>query len=88
MNADRGMESTSNKDAFIDRLKKEYYDLFLNNVNYSYSAKTTSPKDLAEKMTNALINGTANKEGLAIKRVCKHFNLPHTYKAIKEFLSE
>lgn len=43
---------------------------------------------VATKMTDALRRGSANKEGLAIKRTCKLLGIKYTYAAIKDYLNE
>ena len=73
-----------NLDKFYERLKVEYEELFKTD-EYSYSASKTTPADLARKMTLGLDNGSANKDGEGIKRTCKAFGIPHTYKAIRAF---
>ena len=75
-----------NLDAFNAQLEIEYTSLF-KTPEYEYSAARNTPAQLARKMTLALDNGTGNKDGDGIKRTCKHFKIPHTYKAIREFLS-
>lgn len=81
------MHTQKNLDAFYERLVIEYTDLFKNDPEYAYSAARSTPEELARKMTLALDNGTGNKDGKGIQRTCKHFKIPHTYKAIREFLS-
>lgn len=75
-----------NLDKFYEQLKTEYENLFKNDPEYAYSASKTTPADLASKMTLGLDNGSANKDGEGIKRTCKAFGIPHTYKAIRAFL--
>lgn len=77
-----------NLDAFCARLAVEYKNLFENDPEYAFSASRTTPEELARKMTLALDNGTANKDGEGIKRTCKHFGINYTYKAIRAFLSQ
>lgn len=75
-----------NLDAFCARLEIEYAHLFANDPEYAYAASRTTPAALARKMTLGLDNGQANKDGDGIKRTCKHFGIPHTYKAIRDFM--
>lgn len=75
-----------NHDAFYERLTLEYTDLFVNDPDYAFAASRMSAQDLARKMTNSIAVGTANKDGEVIKRTCRHFGIPHTYKAIRAFL--
>lgn len=70
---------------FIAELTAQYTELF-KMVEYAIAAKNYTPEALALKMTTGLIAGTANKDGEGIKRTCKHFGIPYTYKAITEFL--
>ena len=46
-----------------------------------------TPAELARKMTLGLDNGNANKDGQGIKNACKILGIPHTYKAIRAFLT-
>lgn len=77
-----------NLDAFCAQLENEYENLFKNDPEYAYAASRTTPPALARKMTLGLDNGQANKDGDGIKRTCRHFGIPHTYKAIREFLNK
>lgn len=76
-----------NLDAFAAQLEKEYIELF-KTEEYAYSASQITPSALAKKMTLGLDAGVANKDGDGIKRTCKHFQIPYTYKAIREFLTK
>jgi hypothetical protein len=76
-----------NLQAFYEELTRQYTDLFANDPEYAYAATHTTPEALAKKMTLGLDNGSANKDGEGIKRVCKHFGIAHTYKAIRAFLN-
>jgi len=81
------MEATQiNLDSFYEYLKEEYTRLFREDPEYMYPATITTPASLARSMTLSLDNGTANKDGKAVKNACKYFSIPHTYKAIREFL--
>jgi len=75
-----------NLNKFYEQLKTEYENLFKNDPEYAYSASKITAANLARKMTLGLDCGTANKDGAGIKRTCKFFKIPHTYKAIREFL--
>jgi hypothetical protein len=76
-----------NLDAFCDQLEREYVRLFECDPEYAYSAARITPAALARKMTLGLDSGSANKDGDGIKRTCKHFGIPYTYKAIRAFLT-
>ena len=76
-----------NKKAFAEQLEKEYDFLYATNKEYAYSASKISAKELAVKMTMGLEFGVANKNGDGIKRTCKFFKIPYTYKAIAAFLN-
>lgn len=82
------MKTQINLDAFCAELERQYEILFANDPEYAYSKSKITPKELARKMTLALDNGSANKDGEGIKRTCKHFQIAYTYKAIRAFLSE
>lgn len=75
-----------NLEAFADFLRNQYETLFASDPDYAYAASRTTPLELARKMTLGLDCGTANKDGKAIKAACKHFGIPHRYKAIRAFL--
>lgn len=70
---------------FIGHLAGEYARLFTTE-EYAYVASRTTPMDLAVKMTNGLLNGTANKDGEGIKNTCKMLGIKHTYTAIRAYL--
>ena len=78
----------TNLDAFYGRLVVELRRLFREDPEYSYAASQTTPDVLAMKMTLGLDNGSASKDGKAVSATCKHFGIPHSYKAIRQFLSE
>ncbi len=44
--------------------------------------------EVAGRMRRAFCAGTFDKDGRAIKATCKALGIKHTYKAIKEFISE
>jgi hypothetical protein len=77
----------TNLDLFNERLAEEYVRLFRDDPEYAYSAQRTTPQDLARKMTLGLASGSANKDGEGIRNTCRHFKLPHTYKAIRAFFN-
>ena len=79
------MEKTVNTQRFVDRLEMEYTFLFGHDIEYAYVKNRTTPKALAEKMTNGLLNRSANKDGEGIKRTCKALSIKYTFKAIQEF---
>jgi len=80
------MNTQINLDAFHAQLTKEYERLFTTH-EYKFAAISTTPSELAKKMTLGLDSGSANKDGEGVLRTCKHFNIPYTYKAIRNFLS-
>lgn len=82
----QSMELRANREKFRELLAKEYADLFANNTDYSYSASLNTPEGLAAKMMAALTRGSANKDGIAIRRVCKALGLKHTYRDIESFI--
>lgn len=79
--------SQARVDVFFLKLAAHYADLFANDPEYAYSASRTTPHDLARKMTIGLDTGSANKDGDGIKRTCRELGIPHTYKAIRAYLS-
>lgn len=89
---DRTMETSEqnavgqgNIQAFFEHLTGEYVNHFRNDPEYAYAASHITPEALARKMTLGLASGSANKDGKAIQATCKHFRIPHTYKAIRAF---
>lgn len=74
-----------NKKRFQIVLTDQYAQLF-SLPEYAMAAARYTPAQLAEKMTNGLLTGTANKDGDGIKRTCKALGIKHTYSAIKLFL--
>ena len=42
---------------------------------------------VVDKMMAALVAGTANKDGQAIKATCKRLGIKYTYKGIKEYFA-
>jgi hypothetical protein len=78
---------TPNVLRFTSLLTNEYMDLFANNSDYTYAATRTTPDALAHKMTDGLKIGTANKDGIGIKRTCKSLSIKYTYAAISAYLN-
>lgn len=76
-----------NLDAFYEALAAQYRVLFVSDPEYAYSASRCTPEQLARKMALGLANGSANKDGKAIRAACRKFGIPHTYKAIRAFLA-
>ena len=75
----------SNKERFQTVLADQYAQLFTLPA-YAMSAARYTPTQLADKMTDGLLTGTAIKDGDGIKRTCKALGIKHTYAAIKLFL--
>jgi hypothetical protein len=80
------MTANTSKANFITFLTAEYAHLFTTPA-YAVAAARTTPAALAEKMTQGLIDGTADKDGAAIKSAYKAMGVKHTYKAIREHLA-
>lgn len=78
----------SKKQLFEQTLAAEYETLFATDSDYAYSASKVSAKDLAAKMTHALLMGSGNKDGKGIQRTCKKLGINHSYKAIGKYLAE
>ncbi len=74
-----------NLDKFYEQLKIEYENLFKNDPEYVYSVSKTTSADLVRKMSLGLDNGSANKDGEGIKRICKYFGIFYVYKVIRVF---
>ena len=76
----------TNKQKFQLELENQYEILKEKDFDYKAILSNISPKELAEKMTNALNKGSGNKDGKGIKRTCKALKIKYTYKDIKEYL--
>ncbi len=76
-----------NLDTFYRTLVEQYRTLFVADPDYSYAASRHTPEALARKMTLGLDNGTANKDGKAIRNACRVLGIDHTYTAIRAFLA-
>jgi predicted nucleotidyltransferase len=86
MNTSITPHSQINLDAFHAFLVTEYTRLFAT-PQYAMAAQRFTPDAMARKMALGLDNGTASKDGEGIVNACKHFGIPHTYKAIRAFLA-
>jgi hypothetical protein len=75
------------KTTFQATLTKHYRELFAK-PDYAMAARLHTPETLAEKMTNSLQAGTANKDGDGIKRTCKELGIAYTYKAIAAYFAQ
>lgn len=51
-----------------------------------YTYPVSEVPAVAARMREAMIRGTFNKDGLAMRWTCAHFGIRPTYKAISEFL--
>ena len=73
---------------FETELAKAYEKLFATDESYWYAAKVHTPESLAAKMTAALANKTANKDGDGIKIACKALGIKPTWKEILPYLNQ
>ena len=73
-------------DKFYATLAEQYRALF-QMPDCAMAAARYTPEDLARKMTCGLAAGTANKDGEGIIKTCKALGIPHTYKAIRAYIS-
>ena len=80
------METSSNFDRFITVYAAQLQHEFDTNPEYARIAKQISAHDLAVKMTEGLMKGSASKDGRAIKSTCKALGIKYTYKAIADYL--
>lgn len=80
------LTQTTNREKFRAALEEAYIYLFANDPEYAYSASRITPALLAEKMTNAMIDNTANHEGAGFRRACKAVGIKHTRTAIRAYL--
>jgi len=74
-------------DTFCATLAGQYRTLFVSDPDYAHVASRLTPEALARKMTLGLDNGTANKDGKAIRNACRFLGIDFTYKAIRAYLS-
>lgn len=66
---------------------KHLRDCIQNDPEYAYTKEHCQDiLALAQKMTLGLLNGSANKDGKAIKLTCRELKINHTYKAIQAFI--
>lgn len=88
MGAINGGKATmnTNQKIFRDMLVEQYTQLFKEDPDYAYSASRSTPEALADRMTESLTKGNANKDGVAIRNVCRKLKIAHTYRAIQGFL--
>ena len=80
------METNSNFDRFITVYAAQLQHEFDTNPEYALVSRQTSAHDLAVKMAEGLIKGSASKDGRAIKSTCKALGIKYTYKSIVEYL--
>ena len=62
-------------DTFCATLAGQYRTLFVSDPDYAHVASRLTPEALARKMTLGLDNGTANKDGKAIRNACRFLGL-------------
>jgi hypothetical protein len=80
------METNSNFDRFIAVYTAQLQHEFDTNPEYALVSRQTSAHDLAVRMTESLMKGSASKDGRAIKSTCNALGIKYTYKAIVEYL--
>ena len=80
------METSSNFNRFIAVYTAQLQHEFDTNPEYARIAKQISAHDLAVKMTEGLMKGSASKDGRAIKSTCNALGIKYTYKAIADYL--
>jgi hypothetical protein len=56
-----------------------------NPMEYTYTQEQVPY--VTARMLLAFKGGIYNKDGIAIKRTCKHFGIKHTYTAINHFIT-
>lgn len=79
----------TNAERFETILKDQYTQLFEADPAYKgHIARRTEPADLAKKMTEGLLAGTANKDGNGIKRTCRALGVKYTYQSISQYLNQ
>ena len=73
----------------IEQFRSAYLEcLFdaINNYPEEYGFSAVNAPIVVDKMMNAIERGSFNKDGRAIKNVCKKLNIPFTYKGIAEYI--
>lgn len=75
-----------NQAQFHAALVVAYKELFETNPEYAYSASKTTPEELAARMMEAVLRGSANTTGPGFRMACKACGIAHTGKAIDAFL--
>lgn len=69
------------KDTYLESLT-ECIRKYPNDYCYGVDEAAT----VCDKMFNAFMKHTANKDGKAVKNTCKKLEIPYTYKGISEYL--
>lgn len=73
--------------------QQQFYDVYKKNLltcvkkypdQYAYNEEQVNI--IADKMYEAFMKRSANKDGPAIKMTCKELKIGYTYKAIEEYL--
>ncbi len=82
-------EATTGNAANIAEFRRLYIAAlahsFAHDPEYGYAASKTTPEALADKMLPSLVTGGANKDGAAIRMVCKQLGIKHTYTAMRQY---
>jgi hypothetical protein len=78
---------TDSLSTFRAHLLSAYTDLLQYDPAYALAGARTTPTDLADRMVQALANGTANIEGEGIRRACRAVGIRQTRKAIRDYLT-
>lgn len=53
-----------------------------------YAWPVENVPQVAEKMMGAIVRGTFNKDGYAIRNTCKQLDIPYTYAGIRAYLTQ
>ncbi len=77
----------TNKEVFLNKLLTAYTELF-QLPHYALVASRNTPEQLAEKMLEGILNGTANYAGEGVAVVCKQLKIKPGFSTIKKFCGE
>ena len=71
---------------FVDELEKALEGLFKTSPHYSYVASKSTPRQLAERLTQAAIEGTMQSSGEGVRTVCAKLGIKPGLRSIQDYL--
>lgn len=76
-----------NLELFLSTYKKNLKKCAIENPE-EYAWSIEEFHKIIERMNNAIVHGTFNKDSKAFKNTCKELKIKHTYKDIANFIKE